>query len=150
MFRMPTMEIIRGAIEKEEESLKAYLEAILRAEDPASRAMLQEMAEEERKQIIRLKELDTGGVPEVCLLERENLRISEFLNSKDLTGFSTFQDVLIFSMKREEAAVHAYAIMAHLMSDPGARRVFELLVHEEMCHKHKIESLYDDLIYKEN
>lgn len=119
-------------------------------QDPASRAMLEEIVNDGRMHLERLEELGMSGVGELCLLRVEDLKISEFVRSKDITEFSSFQDILVFAMKREQLAAHTYSTIARDAPDPEVRRLFELLSLEKLNHKHRLEALYDDLVYRED
>jgi rubrerythrin len=57
--------------------------------------------------------------------------------------------VLIFAIKREVATGAFYAQMAGLV-DPGPEKdLFDLLAKEEGKHKKYVESIYEDVVYKE-
>jgi len=46
--------------------------------------------------------------------------------------------------------VEFYSRMMGALVDEDAKRVCESLVHEELKHKLRLETLYDDLFYKGN
>lgn len=143
-------DIVKVIIEREKGSVKIYEAAMDKVQDPGSRAMLEEIVGDERKYLKMLEELRTTGVGEFCPLKVEDLKISEFIKFGKITEFSTIQDVLIFSMKREQLAAVTYNTIARDVSDPKAKMLFEFLSLEKLRHKHHIEVLYDDLIYTED
>ncbi len=143
-------DIVKAVIEREKGSLKVYKAAMDKVQDPASRAMLEEIVGDERKYLKMLEELSTTGVGEFCPLKVEDLKIAEFIKFGKITKFSTIQDILIFSIKREKLAAVTYNTIACDVSDPNAKRLFEFLGLEKMKHKNHIEVLYDDLIYTED
>ncbi len=147
---LSTASIIKAVIEREKESIKVYQAAKDKVQDPASRAMLEEIVSDGWMHLKRLEELGLSGVGETCRLQVEDLKISGLIKSRNLTESSTFQDVLIFSMKREQLAAHTYSTIARDAPDPTVRRLFELLSLEKLNHKHRIEALYDDLVYGED
>jgi rubrerythrin len=63
-FHHPS-DILRMALEKEQEALKFYTDMADKTEDPAIRACLKEMAEEEKEHIRKLEyELDRFAQPD--------------------------------------------------------------------------------------
>ncbi len=143
-------DIVKAVIEKEKGSVKIYEAAMDKVQDPGSRAMLEEILGDARIHLKMFEELRTTGVGEFCPLKVEDLKISEFIKFRNITEFSTVQDVLIFSIKRAQLAAVTYNTIARDVSDPKAKRLFEFLSLEKLKHKHRIEALYDDLIYTED
>jgi rubrerythrin len=48
----------------------------------------------------------------------------------------------------EQGSVEFYSKMMGALVDESAKRVCEGLVHDELKHKLRLETLYDDLFYK--
>ena len=53
-------------------------------------------------------------------------------------------------MHREKSSYDFYSAMTSLSDDESARSLFDFLAQEELMHKNKVESLYDEVVYKEN
>ncbi len=53
-------------------------------------------------------------------------------------------------MKREQKAYEFYARMLKVVTSEDVRSLFEELAAEELEHKAKIETEYDEVVYKEN
>ena len=79
-----------------------------------------------------------------------DLMISEYLVDRDTLEGAGLQDVLLFAIKREQQAVEFYSKMTGATSDAAAKRLCEKLVHEELKHKMRLETFYDDLFYGED
>ena len=79
----------------------------------------------------------------------KDLQIGEILESKSLTAESDLQDVLIVAMKREEATGAFYSQMVELTPAGPARDLFGLLAKEEVKHKKYVESLYEEVVYRD-
>jgi len=145
-------ELLDSAIYKEIASQALYEAAQKKTRDPAAKALLQELAKEEFSHSQRLKKLKEKGFRQ-CDWHPEqvpNLKISEHLTGPDTIKGAGLQDTLIFAMKREQQAVEFYSKMMGLMRDKTAQQLCESLAHEELKHKLRLETLYDDLFYGEN
>jgi len=79
----------------------------------------------------------------------EDMKLSEYLVSMNLTEDSSFQDILIAAMHREARANKFYVNMQTLAKSEETMRLFEFLAHEELEHKNIIEKIYEDEVYKE-
>jgi rubrerythrin len=56
---------------------------------------------------------------------------------------------MIHAMKREQSAYEFYNDMAKVVTSIEVKNLFEDLAAEELDHKGRIETEYDDVIYKE-
>ena len=145
-------ELLDTAIYKEIASQAFYLAGQNKTEDPSARALMSQLAEEELRHSQWLKHVKDKG------LEKEhwhaekvpNLMISEYLTGGDTLEGASPQDTLVFAMKREQQAIEFYSRMMSVMKDRDAKRLCQRLVHEELEHKLKLETLYDDLFYGED
>ena len=79
-----------------------------------------------------------------------NLMLSEHLTGGETLEDISFQDLLITAMKREQQAVEFYSRMMGVLREAVAKQLCEGLVHEELKHKLRLETLYDELFYGEN
>ena len=79
-----------------------------------------------------------------------NLRMSEYLTGPDELQNAGLQDILVFAIKREQDAIDYYSRMTGILKEKKAKELCKNLVNEELSHKLKLETLYDDLIYRED
>jgi len=145
-------ELLDTAIYKEIASQAFYSAGQDKAQDPSARALMSQLAGEELRHSQWLKHLkDEGFKKEDCYPEKvPGLMISEHLTGGDTLEGASPQDTLIFAMKREQQAVEFYSRMMSVMKDRDAKRLCQRLVHEELEHKLKLETLYDSLFYEDN
>lgn len=146
-------EIIQQAIKTEEASYALYTSASQRVKDPAAKAGLADLAEQEKQHKAKLEGLLAGDLGwAVHLSQREEVRdlqIGEFLEARPLTEESDLQDVLIVAMKREEATGAFYQQMAGLVEPGPVKDLFEMLAKEEVKHKEYVESIYEEVVYRD-
>jgi len=143
-------EIIEYAISKEGEAQATYRGAAEKARHPSSRKMLVEMAEAEAGHEKALQSLDVAQLPEMPSEKTEDLKIAEFLDDVELKPDSDFQTILIYAIKREQVSRDFYDAMAKDCDDRDARKLFEMLAEQELEHKRKLETIYDDEVLREN
>ncbi|MGO8705650.1 MAG: ferritin family protein [Candidatus Brocadiia bacterium] len=142
--------VVRNAIRKEQQARNLYLRARKLAQDPATRTLLDSLAGEEASHaaLLRgegLKAFLASQPPPI-----QDLRITEFLVPRKLSSQATFQDVLVYAMKREAASYWAYQALAETAEDGPARRLFRRLAQEERLHRNRLERVYDDVIFAED
>jgi rubrerythrin len=142
--------VIRTAIRKEVQARDLYLRARKLAEDPAVRTLLDSLAGEEASHaaLLRgraLKAFVASNPPPV-----EDLRITEFLTPQKLSAQATFQEVLIYALKREAASFWMYQALAEETEDGPTRWLFRRLAQEERLHRNRLERVYDDVIFAED
>lgn len=147
----PTLQgIIRLAATKEAEAYAFYADAATKADSPAAKALLLELANEELGHKERLEHVDPASVVSVPQEQAKSLGISEFLVDKPIRTDASFQDILIYAMKREERAERFFADISASMPAGDMKQLFRALQSEEARHKTRLERVYDDVIYKEN
>ena len=142
--------VVRNAIRKEQQARNLYLRARKLAQDPATRTLLDSLAGEEASHaaLLRgegLKAFLASQPPPI-----QDLRITEFLVPRKLSSQATFQDVLVYAMKREAASYWAYQALAETAEDGPTRRLFRRLAQEERLHRNRLERVYDDVIFAED
>ena len=146
------IELLDTAIYKEIASQAFYIAGQSRTQDPAAKALMKELAEEELAHSEWLKSFKERGLEKRAWRQQEvsNLRISEYLTGGDTLEGAGLQDTLIFAMKRQQQAVDFYAKMMGAIRNKPAKRLCQKLVHEELKHKLRLEMFYDDLFYEED
>lgn len=142
--------VVRNAIRKEQQARNLYLRARKLAQDPATRTLLDSLAGEEASHAALLR----GEGLKAFLASKpppiQDLRIAEFLVPRKISAQATFQDVLVYAMKREAASYWAYQALAETAEDGPARRLFRRLAQEERLHRNRLERVYDDVIFAED
>jgi rubrerythrin len=146
--------VLRTAIQREIDAYTLYSSAAAHVEDLQARDMLNDLAAQEVGHRKRLEGLLEGKVFRVLSQRQqqqvEDLKITDYLVEVPLNDDSDLQDVLIVAGKREDASHNLYASLAQVAEDDETQKLFEFLSNEELVHKRRVETLYDQIIYREN
>ncbi len=144
-------EILDTATKKETEAYEFYSEAENIVKDPSAKVLLKEFADIELKHKNLLENFDLNEVDEEhhTVKHPHDLHLSQYLVDKEITEESTIQEIMIHAMKREQSAYEFYNDMAKVVTSIEVKNLFEDLAAEELDHKGRIETEYDDVIYKE-
>ena len=143
-------EILDDAIAKERAARELYTQAVAKAQDVAAQAMLRELAEQEAAHEQALMSMSADELLETKIPSVPDLQISDYLVEKEITAESTFQDVLIYAMKREDESWKTYQALADSAEDPQCEQILARLAEEEKAHKNRLETLYDDIVYAQD
>jgi rubrerythrin len=145
-------EIMDMAIQYETDANEFYATAADVAKDPAAKTLLNEFAGIELKHKEKLESFNLDDVAHEhhIVPETHDLHVSDYLLDKEIAPDSTSQDIMVHAMKREQKAYEFYARMLKVVTSGEVRVLFEELAAEELEHKARIETEYDDVVYKEN
>ena len=145
-------EILDTAIHNETEAYEFYSQAVEIVKDPAAKVALKAFAAIELKHKAKLENFDLNEIGDehhTVHHTQHDFNLSHYLMDKEITQDSTIQDIMIHAMKREETAYNFYNDMAKVVTSVEVKNLFEELAAEELDHKVRIETDYDDVIYKE-
>lgn len=145
-------EIMDMAIRQEMDAYEFYLHAVDVVKDPAAKVLLKEFADIELKHKTQLENFDLDKITDehhTVHHPQHDFNLSQYLMDREITQDSTVQDVMIHAMKREESAYKFYDDMSKVVSSIEVKNLFGELAAEELDHKVRIETEYDDVIYKE-
>ncbi len=142
-------ELLDTAIYKEIASQALYIAGQGKTQDAGAKVLLKELAEEELKHSQWLKDFKEKGPGEQDWHRGKvpNLMISEYIIGGDTLEGAGLQDTLTFAIKHEQQSIEFYSKMMGVMRDKAAKQLCERLAHEELKHKLKLETFYDDLFY---
>ncbi|MBM3188424.1 MAG: hypothetical protein FJZ90_06850 [Chloroflexi bacterium] len=150
----PIQDILRTAIQREIDAYTLYNTTAERVDASHSKELLQDLAAQELGHRKRLESLLAGNVFRVISRAQrkkvQDLKLTDYLVEVPLTPDSDFQDILIVAGKREKASHDLYAALAKVSEDPETTKLFEFLANEELTHKNRVETLYEDIVYKDN
>jgi len=140
-------ELLDMAIYKEIASQALYEAGQSKTQDPGARALLKELAEEETKHSELLKDFKERGLERWGWHHKKvpNLMISEYLTSGESLEGASLQDTLVFAMKHEQQSIEFYLKMMGILRQARAKRLCQRLIHQELEHKLRLETFYDDL-----
>jgi rubrerythrin len=150
MTASPIEELINFAIDKEREAIAFYENLARKVEDPVMKDAILSMADEERKHEKLLMNLTPKKLEFVRDVKKQDLKLSDYLVETPFTKDSTYQDLLIIAMKREEKSHALYSDLEERASDDATRKLFTLLKGEELKHKTRLEKEYEEKVMWEN
>jgi rubrerythrin len=140
----PFEEIINFAIEKEIEAAAFYENLASKVKNPVMKDAVLSMADEERKHERILSNLTPKQLSGFTEPPLEDFKISDYMVQPPVTDDITYPDLLVLAMKREERAHAMYVELEQRAADGATRKVFSLLKTEELKHKRKLESEYEE------
>ncbi len=143
-------EIIRFAIDGEQEAVDAYTTASEMVTRVNVKEMLLDLARQEQMHKKKLESIDRERVADTAIVNVPDLRIADFMDDVTITADMGYQDILTVAMKREEKAHNLYTTLASNTEDADLRKMFELLAQEEAGHKLALEKEYDEHVLTEN
>ena len=138
--------VVNFAIEKEEKAMDFYQKCADRAKNQGIKKFFQEMVDEEKRHRDLLKGLNPSALGDIKLDKVEDLHISDYLIDVQFRDELTYQEALTLAMKKEEKAHAFYAAWKDKCMHEKTGKLFEMLAIEEMKHKRKIETVYDEEI----
>ena len=146
---MDKSQLLGVAIQKEAEAQRLYENAGKRIRDPGGKKLLEELATEEGKHRAMLEGLPPEQAEQFQPDETQDSRIGDYLKPTSLDPESSVQDVLIYAIKREEAARHFYSAMAAQVKCAALKPLLKKLAAMEKSHKARLERFYEDVFLKE-
>jgi len=142
--------IMERAIESEQNSYDIYTHLAEKVERPEARKLLEGLAQQELGHKELLESLDLETVSDFEPERMEDQKLAEFLEPTVVDPGATVQDVMLFAIKKEQAAHEFYARMEAFSPTPDSKALFKRLAAEEMKHKTSLESLYEEMFMREN
>jgi rubrerythrin len=97
-----------------------------------------------------LQNIHKTGVEERKIADTPNLKISDYVVDVKVKPDMPYADALIAAMKREEKSHQLYSDLAAGIEIPELKKAFEVLAGEELKHKLRLETEYDEYVLKEN
>lgn len=143
-------EVVRFAIDSEQEAYDAYVTASEMVNRPQVKGMLLGLAGQEKGHKEKLENIDRERVSSTTVARVPDLKIADFMDDVTVTADMDYQDVLIVAMKREEKAHNLYTTLATNTDDPDLKQLFSFLAQEEAGHKLALEREYDDHVLTDN
>jgi len=145
-------ELLEAAMYKEVAANAFYGQAGKNTDDPGAKKLLTELAGAELKHLNIFKELKLDKIDGLKWHSDKaaDLKTSDYLTGSDKLEGAGLQDIIIFAIRQEQMAIEFYSQMMSVFRSREAKKLCQWLVQEEMEHKLKLESFYDDFIYSED
>ena len=145
--------IIKAAIQREIDAYAMYTASIEKVSAEPAKQLLRELAEQEMGHRLKLEALLRGEATQALSRRQQkqitDLKLTDYLVEVPLGPLADFQDILIVAGKREKASTELYNGLAEIAEETQTAELFRFLAAEEQAHKHRIETLYEDTVYKE-
>ena len=146
--------ILGVAIQREEAAAALYRDTAEQVETGPVQVLLKELEQQEVGHKRRLQQLlDKGTFRRISAVQRkqvEDLKLTDYLVEEPLEPDTDLQDVLIVAGKREKASHDLYNGLAQVTDEPEVNELFRFLANEELGHKHRIETMYEELFLQDN
>jgi len=143
-------DILDFAIMGEQEAVDFYTQLANQSKNPAIKKVFLEYAEEEMRHKAKLAGIKERNSFQMTGAKVKDLKIADYLVDVKPSTKMTYQDALIFAMKKEKKAFMLYMKLADEAADPELKKVFLSLAEEESKHKLSFELEYDNYILREN
>jgi len=141
-------EIIRFAIQRENESMEFYNKASKMVKHSGTKDLFLDFVKQEEGHKRKLEEVLAGKIVLGKIERIPNLKISDYMVEAELRPDISYGDILRIAMKREERSVKLYTDLSEKNQDEVLKNLFSFLVQEESKHKYYVEKLYDEEILK--
>lgn len=143
-------EIVKFAVQREEEAVQLYSEAARLSTDIASRKMFESFVAEETGHKTVFSNIDLARSEQLRSQRLPDLGISKFLVSTPLRPNMTYPQILQYAIKTEDSAYNLYKAAADATDDPQLKKTLQLFAEVELVHKKRVEDLYDTHVLTEN
>lgn len=140
-------EVIDFAIEGEQESCDFYMEMASQMRSPVMSETFERFAREElghKRKLMAFRE-GTARPLEAEGKALQDLHIADYLVDVKPSSTMSYEDALVFAMKKEKVAFRLYSRLADSITDPAISETFRALAQEEAKHKLRFEVEYDEI-----
>ncbi len=140
--------VLEFAIDREKEAVAFYTDLINKEHFPPAKDTFQEFVLHEQKhvELIQKFQKDRSVLDGYKVEDINDLHISDYMVEQDYVENMIYPDIVTLAMKREEAAVKLYKDLAAKAEDEKIEKLFNVLATEELKHKNKLETIYDDFM----
>ena len=138
-------DVLKFAIEQENQSVKIYTELLEKAKTPQAKEAFGHFVEIEKGHAHKLQNFKKEMIEKKKDRQIVDLKISDYLVEMNPEADLDYRDILVIAAKREDRTRKLYEDLAQKYSDdPELKELFEFLANEEAQHKHDVEVMYDE------
>jgi len=141
-------EVLTFAIRKEADAATLYETYANKVSNPGIKKMFEELNKEELGHKKILEGVTEQKVDEYKLTAVPDLKISEYSQEQEFRPEMNFQEALLLAIKREENSLNLYNNLIKSTDSPQLQKLFQTLAQEEAKHKLRLETEYDEHVYK--
>jgi len=144
-------DILDFAIMREQGAVDFYTRLSSDVSNTEMRDIFLQFAKEEMGHKALLEKVKREGSFDLPLYKIEDIKIADYMVPQEKeTERLTYPEALVLAMRREKAAYDLYKKLAATIEDPTFAAIFESLSQEELKHKSRFETEYDDYLSREN
>jgi rubrerythrin len=144
-------EVLETAIGFEKTARDFYTELSGTVSKPL-RGLIQELADEEAEHYRLFTELKERADIQEHISDKiqtppNDHLFSDYLKEPNLGKEPSDQDILLYALAREQAAMEQYAALAKEATPGAMADLFQYLAHEELEHKKELEKVYYEIVH---
>lgn len=143
-------EVLNFAIEKEIEASNFYQRWADKVENKAVRQVLFEFSDEELKHRDLLQNVKLGEGFKSNVKLATDLHLTDYYTTVLPESEMSYQDALLVAIQREKGAIELYNFLRQKVEDAELKQLFSNLEQEEMKHKFRLDSIYEEDFLSEN
>ena len=144
-------DVLDFAIAREQGAVDFYTRLSGDVNNKEMRDIFVQFAKEEMGHKGLLMKIKREGKIEIPMQKIVDLKIADYIVPEAKGNATlTYPEALQMAMRREKAAHELYKKLAITINDQTFRQLFESLAQEELKHKLRFETEYDDYLSKEN
>jgi len=144
-------DIIKFAIEKEDQAIAFYNEISELESFTSSKDIFKDFVNEETKHKSMLDNFlnDKSLIDQYNLKWIQDIKRSDYIVEFEYEKGMPYVDILRLAMKREEKSLQLYNHLQSKAKDDKQLKIFQILAQEEAKHKSILEKIYDDHLAKQ-
>lgn len=143
-------DVVKFAVQREDEAVQLYSEAARLSTDVASRKMFEDFVAEETGHKKVFSNIDLTKSEQLRCQKMPDMGIGKYLVSIPLRPNMSYPEILQFAIKAEDSAYNLYSAAAAATDDPHVKKTLQAFADVELGHKKRIEDIYDRHVLTEN
>ncbi len=136
-----------------EKTARDFYSALTETVSKPLRGLIQELAQEEQEHyelFLQLRNMQDiqQHINEKIQSPANDHHFSDYLQQPDLGKNPSDQDILLYALGREQAAMEQYSALATEALPGAVADLFHYLANEELEHKKELEKLYYEIVHQ--
>lgn len=142
-------ELVEGAVQREINAQRVYGDLAGKASDDAARDALQGLVKQEKDHQEILERYLSGQLEGGMLGRSEgaDYKIAEHFDQTEISPDMELKDIFLLAANREMASNEFYLQLSQAHPEGEVKSLLERIAAEELGHKHKMESLYNEVAF---
>lgn len=143
-------DVIKFAVQREEEAIQLYSEAARLSTEISSRKMFESFVAEETGHKTVFSNIEIAKAEQLSSQKLPDMGLSKYMVSLSLRPNMTYAEILQYAIKTEDAAYQLYKAAAEATDDPQLKKTLQVFADVELGHKKRVEDIYDAHVLTEN